>query len=435
MEPRTILDFMSVAERLKCNMRHSRTTSSRRESVAEHTYRLCVFAWLVKEEFPDCDMDKVMKMCLFHDLGEAVTGDIPAFVKTDDDRETEGDALTLLTAMLPEKERLELDELFGELERAETMEAKIVHALDKMETLIQHNEADIATWLPLEYDLQMTYGEKECMADPYLTKLREVIRQISEDKITTEGEDRESSYYIRKDIENMHLSEVTDLLRSTEWAEDRTEEMIRKSMENSCPYGLFLKAGTGEGRIKESSMAGKDRPDGVTTFYLMDLVIEETYRGQGFGAILMDQIMKENGHLYGMLHTQDAEAFYEKYGFYKEEQVSIVLEGADGAEKIKSMMTNMRNNLPEKIGKYKVIEFKDVELDEIKNLVTGEQRKTGLPKSNVLYYELENNAWCCVRPSGTEPKIKLYMGVKADSMESAEKDLEELKDAMVKLVK
>ena len=137
------------------------------------------------------------------------------------------------------------------------------------------------------------------------------------------------------------------------------------------------------------------------------------------GMTLWDQMMK----------------IYEKYGFYKEDQVSIVLEGADGAEKIKDMMTNMRNNLPEKIGKYKVIEFKDVELDEVKNLVTGEQRKTGLPKSNVLYYELENNAWCCVRPSGTEPKIKLYMGVKADSMESAEKDLEELKDAMVKLVK
>ena len=137
------------------------------------------------------------------------------------------------------------------------------------------------------------------------------------------------------------------------------------------------------------------------------------------GMTLWDQMMK----------------IYEKYGFYKEDQVSIVLEGADGAEKIKSMMTNKRNNLPEKIGKYKVIEFKDVELDEIKNLLTGEQRKTGLPKSNVLYYELENNAWCCVRPSGTEPKIKLYMGVKADSMESAEKDLEELKDAMVRLVK
>ena len=73
--------------------------------------------------------------------------------------------------------------------------------------------------------------------------------------------------------------------------------------------------------------------------------------------------------------------------------------------------------------------------DYVKNMVTGEESSTGLLKSNVLYYELENNAWCCVRPSGTEPKIKLYMGVKADSMESAEKDLEELKDAMVKLVK
>lgn len=137
------------------------------------------------------------------------------------------------------------------------------------------------------------------------------------------------------------------------------------------------------------------------------------------GMTLWDQMMK----------------IYEKYGFYKEEQVSIVLEGADGAEKIKSMMTNMRKNLPEKIGKYKVLEFKDVELDVVKNLVSGEQRKTGLPKSNVLYYELENNAWCCVRPSGTEPKIKLYMGIKSNSMEMAEKDLEELKNAMVAIVK
>lgn len=156
--------------------------------------------------------------------------------------------------------------------------------------------------------------------------------------------------------------------------------------------------------------------DGISA--VMSLCEAATYY-KSKGMTLWDQMMK----------------IYEKYGFYKEDQVSIVLEGADGAEKIKSMMTNMRNNLPEKIGKYKVIEFKDVELDEIKNLVTGEQRKTGLPKSNVLYYELENNAWCCVRPSGTEPKIKLYMGVKADSMESAEKDLEELKDAMVRLVK
>ena len=86
-------------------------------------------------------------------------------------------------------------------------------------------------------------------------------------------------------------------------------------------------------------------------------------------------------------------------------------------------------------GKYKVLEFKDIKLDIVKNLVTGETSKTGLPTSNVLYYELENDAWCCVRPSGTEPKIKLYMGVKADSMDKAESDLEKLKEAMSALVK
>ena len=126
---------------------------------------------------------------------------------------------------------------------------------------------------------------------------------------------------------------------------------------------------------------------------------------------------------------------YKKYGFYKETQVAIVLEGASGAEKIKKMMENMRSNLPEKIGEYKVLEFKDIKLDIVKNMITGETSKSGLPTSNVLYYELENDAWCCVRPSGTEPKIKLYMGVKADSNEKAEEELEKLKQAMSDIVK
>ena len=126
---------------------------------------------------------------------------------------------------------------------------------------------------------------------------------------------------------------------------------------------------------------------------------------------------------------------YEKYGYYKEGQVSIVLEGADGAEKIKEMMRTMRNKSVDKIGEYKVLEFRDYDKNIIKNMETGETRETGLPKSNVLYYDLENNSWCCVRPSGTEPKIKLYMGIKANSMENAEKKLEELKQAMENLVK
>ena len=126
---------------------------------------------------------------------------------------------------------------------------------------------------------------------------------------------------------------------------------------------------------------------------------------------------------------------YEKYGYYKEGQVSIVLEGADGAEKIKSMMTAMREKEVKKIGEYKVLKFRDYDRNVIRNLVTGEVPETGLPKSNVLYYELENNSWCCVRPSGTEPKIKLYMGIKANSMEMANKKLDELKEAMESLVR
>lgn len=125
---------------------------------------------------------------------------------------------------------------------------------------------------------------------------------------------------------------------------------------------------------------------------------------------------------------------YEKYGYYKETQVSIVKEGSEGAKIIKEMMTKTRNKDIEKIGDYKVLTFKDIDKDIVKNMLTGENSSSGLPKSNVLYYELEDNAWCCVRPSGTEPKIKLYMGVKGASEEDANSKLEKLKDAMVKVV-
>jgi len=126
---------------------------------------------------------------------------------------------------------------------------------------------------------------------------------------------------------------------------------------------------------------------------------------------------------------------YEKYGYYKEDQVSIVLEGAEGAEQIKEMMTNMRNKDVAQIGAYKVLMFKDIDRDYVKDMETGEESKTGLPKSNVLYYALENDAWCAVRPSGTEPKIKLYFGVKGKCENCANTALESLKEEMVKLVK
>ena len=125
---------------------------------------------------------------------------------------------------------------------------------------------------------------------------------------------------------------------------------------------------------------------------------------------------------------------YEKYGYYKETQVAIVREGSKGAKEIENMMTKTRNKDIEKIGNYKVLKFKDIDKDYVKDMTTGEITKSGLPKSNVLYYELEDNSWCCVRPSGTEPKIKLYMGIKADTEKEADRKLEELKEAMVEVV-
>lgn len=125
---------------------------------------------------------------------------------------------------------------------------------------------------------------------------------------------------------------------------------------------------------------------------------------------------------------------YKKYGYYKETQVAIVREGVEGAKEIETMMTNTRNKDIKKIGEYQVLKFKDVQKDIVKDMKTGEISKTGLPTSNVLYYELEDNNWCCVRPSGTEPKIKLYMGVKGSSDEEANKKLEALKEAMVEVV-
>lgn len=125
---------------------------------------------------------------------------------------------------------------------------------------------------------------------------------------------------------------------------------------------------------------------------------------------------------------------YKKYGYYKETQVSIVREGAEGAQEIQDMMTKTRQKDITEIAGLKVLKFKDIQKDIEKNMKNGKITKTGLPTSNVLYYELENNNWCCVRPSGTEPKIKLYMGVKARSEKKATEKLELLKEAMVKVV-
>jgi phosphomannomutase len=121
---------------------------------------------------------------------------------------------------------------------------------------------------------------------------------------------------------------------------------------------------------------------------------------------------------------------YEKYGYYKEDLATVTLKGIDGSQKITAMMNAFRENPPKKLGGFKVLACRDYKSDCRRDMITGETTSTGLPTSNVLYYELENNAWCCVRPSGTEPKIKYYFGVKGENFKDAEEKLEALKKAM-----
>lgn len=125
---------------------------------------------------------------------------------------------------------------------------------------------------------------------------------------------------------------------------------------------------------------------------------------------------------------------YEKYGYYREGLASITLKGADGAAKIQNMMSKLRNNSPVRIGNWDVIAVRDYRVQVRKEMMTGRISRIDLPTSNVLYYELSDDAWCCARPSGTEPKIKFYIGVKGNSIEDAKQQVEELKEEVLKLI-
>lgn len=125
---------------------------------------------------------------------------------------------------------------------------------------------------------------------------------------------------------------------------------------------------------------------------------------------------------------------YEKYGYYKDSVKSITLKGIEGLAKIQEIMETLRNNTPTTIGNYKVLSARDYKLDTIRNFVTGEVTPTGLPKSNVLYYDLNDDAWLCVRPSGTEPKVKFYCGIKGSSLKDADEKSEELGNQVLAMI-
>ena len=183
MEARKFLEVLGVAERLKDTTRHSYTSGGRHESVAEHSWRAALMAYFLRDEFPEADMDKVIKMCLIHDLGECFTGDIPVFEKTKENEEIEEKLLNDWVRGLPEPYASEMAALYQEMAERQTLEGKIYKAIDSLEAVIQHNEADLSTWTPNEYELNRKYAYDRVTFSEYMMELRELIGQDTDRKL------------------------------------------------------------------------------------------------------------------------------------------------------------------------------------------------------------------------------------------------------------
>lgn len=186
MDVKEYLRILHTVEILKDTPRHCTTSNGRTESVAEHSYRVALMAFLLKHELPDADIDKVIKMCLIHDLGECFTGDIPTFIKSDSDRAAEDELLNSWIKSFPNEIAGEWLVLFEEMNAQKTIEAKIYKALDKLEALVQHNESPLETWSENEYELNKTYGFDTVEFSEWLTELRKEILNETIEKIKNE---------------------------------------------------------------------------------------------------------------------------------------------------------------------------------------------------------------------------------------------------------
>jgi len=186
MQSHQFMQFMHIAEKLKTVTRHSWLSNGRHESVAEHTWRMALMAMLLQKEFPHIDTLYLLKMILVHDLGEIATGDIPAFYKTDNDTEVEARSLPDLLTSLPDDLQQEIIALAAEYDAAETETAKLAKALDKLEVIIQHNEADLSTWLPLEKEMNLTHGENYAAPFPLLKEVRALAKEETVEKLANE---------------------------------------------------------------------------------------------------------------------------------------------------------------------------------------------------------------------------------------------------------
>ncbi len=183
MQPKEFLQIVHFAEKLKDTTRHCTTSKGRKESVAEHSWRISLMALFLRAEFPELDIDKVIAMCLIHDLGEAFTGDIPSFNKTEKDEHVEDSLFRKWIESLPESLSSNILNLYEEMSALKTGEAKLYKALDKIEAVIQHNESPLESWSENEYQLNKIYGMNEVKFSEWMIKLRQEILNETLSKI------------------------------------------------------------------------------------------------------------------------------------------------------------------------------------------------------------------------------------------------------------
>lgn len=267
MEPKKLINALHIAEKLKDTTRHCYTSGGRHESVAEHSWRIALMAMWMRDEFPQLDMDKVIRMCLIHDLGECFTGDIPTFNKTSQDEETEERLLYAWVDTLPQPVRGEMQALYSEMAALQTPEARVYKALDKMEAVLSHNESDIATWAPNEYSLNLTYGEKETAWQPYLHAVREALREETREKT-----ERESRQIIRR-AEAADLDAVAAIYDHIHTAEEKGDQTI------GWIRGVYPVRATAEAALQRGDLFVLQERDAILGTAIINNIQVDAYAG------------------------------------------------------------------------------------------------------------------------------------------------------------
>ena len=319
MNPKDFLDILHVAERLKDTPRHCTTSRRRTESVAEHSWRVSLMAFLLRNEFPELDMDKVIRMCLIHDLGECFTGDIPTFLKTDQDRETEDSLLGRWVRSLPAGVSEEMSALFEEMDTQQTPESKVYKALDKLEALIQHNESPLDTWSENEYELNKTYAFNAVEFSSWLTNLRQEVLQDTLDKI-----DAARKPVIRNERPSEYR-EVENLVRESFWnvyrpgcLEHYVLHCLRKDPAFIPELDFVMEV---DGKLigqciymHATIQADDGRTIPIVTMGPIGILPE--YKRQGYGKALLDYSLEKAAEMgFGAICFEGNIAFYGKSGF------------------------------------------------------------------------------------------------------------------------